>query len=233
MRSTWAQAVASSWSRSLATRVSKACEDARLVEAAHGDDEGEAELRLVGVVELGEAGALGVGQGVEAGAGLLGGGLGRQALRGGELAGEVGVGLEDGEALLRAGGAEGAGEGVGEADGGVVGGAELEVEGALGDPGGVLEDAAEAGDEGVLRQGGGALGDGRARGGGRASGRRSRPRVAIQTLRLGLDVGEEGGEALDAAGAADEAAVEADGHHLRASRPRLRRRGCRRCRGGR
>ena len=149
-------------------------QDARLVEAAHGDDEGEAELRLVGVVELGEAGALGVGEGVEAGAGLLGGGFGGQAFRRRQLAGEVGVGLEDGEALLRAGGAEGAGEGVGEAGGGVVGGAELEVEGALGDPGGVLEDAAVALDEGVLRERGGALGDGRGRVAGCASGRRCR-----------------------------------------------------------
>ena len=62
------------------------------------------------------------------------------------------MGLEDAEALVRGGRAEGAGERVGEADGGVVGRAELEVVGALGDPGGVLEDAAEAGDEGVLRR---------------------------------------------------------------------------------
>ena len=50
-------------------------QDARLVVVAHGDDEGKAELRLVGVVELGEARALGVGQRVEPGAGLLGGRL--------------------------------------------------------------------------------------------------------------------------------------------------------------
>ena len=160
-------------------------QDARLVEAAHGDDEGEAELRLVGVVELGEAGALGVGEGVEAGAGLLGGGFGGQAFGGGQLAGEVGVGLEDGEALVRGGGAEGAGQRAGEAGGGVVGGAELEVEGALGDPGGVLEDAAVALDEGVAGRGwwGASAMAG--------AGWRARqwaamsPRVAIQTL--GLD----------------------------------------------
>ena len=144
----------------------------RLVEAAHGDDEGEAELRGVGVVQLGEAGALGVGEGVEAGAGLLGGEFGGEAFRRRQLAGEVGVGLEDGEALVRARGAEGAGERVGEAGGGVVRRAELEVEGALGDPGGVLEDAAVALDEGVLRERGGALGDGRGRVAGCASGRR-------------------------------------------------------------
>ena len=77
MRSTWAQAVASSLVAVVGDAGLEGLQDARLVEAAHGDDEGEAELGLVGVVELGEAGALGVGQGVEAGAGLLGGRLRR------------------------------------------------------------------------------------------------------------------------------------------------------------
>ena len=77
IRSTSRAAVASSVSRSLARRDSKACRIRVPVEAADGDDEGEAELRLVGVVELGEAGALGVGERVEAGAGLLGGGIRR------------------------------------------------------------------------------------------------------------------------------------------------------------
>ena len=124
------------------------------------------------------------------------------------------MGLEDAEALVGGGGAEGAGEGGVEADRGVVGGAELEVEGALGDPGRVLEDAAEAGDEGVLGEGGRALGDGRRGvagapvGGDLGAG--GEPGVAA-----GVDVVEEAGEAGGAAGAAGEAAVQADRHHLR------------------
>ena len=141
--------------------------------------------------------------------------FGGQALGGGELAGEVGVGVEDAEALFRRGSAEGAGEGGVEAGRGVVGGAELEGVGALGDPGRVLEDAAEAGDEGVAAEGGRGARRSAAPGGGRASGAAISPRVASQAWPRASDVVEEAGEAGGAAGAADEAAVQADRHHLR------------------
>ena len=128
------------------------------------------------------------------------------------------MGVEDAEALLLAGRAEGAGERVAEADRGVVRRAELEVEGALGDPGGVLVDVAEALDELGLREDRRAGGSDRRRrvarapvGGDVAAG--GDPGAA-----LGLDVVDEVGEALDAAGASDEAAVQADRHHLRAAR---------------
>ena len=90
---------------------------------------------MVGVVELGEAVALGVGQGVEAGAGLLGGGLAGKALGRRQFAGEVGVGVEDAEAFVRLAARKARASAQCEARGGVVGGAELELVGALGDPG--------------------------------------------------------------------------------------------------
>src|SRR5688572_3617401 len=66
-------------------------EDGRLGVEPGTDDEGKAELLLVGVVLRGEGGELGVGQLVEAGARLLTRGLGRKLLLLREAAGEVGV----------------------------------------------------------------------------------------------------------------------------------------------
>ena len=61
------------------------------------------------------------------------------------------MGIEHAEPFGLAGGAEDAAERVVQAAGGVVRGAELELIGALGDPGRMLEDAAEVCDEVVAR----------------------------------------------------------------------------------
>ena len=75
-------------------------EDARFVGQAHADDEGEAEFFAIGGVERVEAVELGLGEPVEPGAGLLGGaGLGEAAVDRG-LAGELGMGADQGELLL-------------------------------------------------------------------------------------------------------------------------------------
>ena len=100
-----------------------------------------------------------------------------------------------------------------EAGGGVVGGAELAVEGAFGDPGRVLEDRAEMADElGAVHLGGDEIG--------RLVGMMLGPvagdvdAAGEPDLVLGSDVVEEALEAGEAAGHADEPAVEADAHHL-------------------
>ena len=95
-----AQAVANSLSRVVAEAGVQGGEDHRLGVVADRDDEGEAELLDVGGVELGELAALVVGQRVEAGGRLLGGRGFGQALGGGELAGKIGVGGEDAQALV-------------------------------------------------------------------------------------------------------------------------------------
>ena len=79
MRSTWPQAVSNSVARSLPMRVSNAAEDLVLGLVPHRDDEGKAELRDVGGVELGEQLALLVGQRVEAGGGLFASSIPRSA----------------------------------------------------------------------------------------------------------------------------------------------------------
>ncbi len=134
---------------------------------AHADDEREAEPGVVGVVQAVEARVLGVGQPVEPGAGLLGGGVGGQVAFPRRLAGEVGVAAHQRQPALRRGVADRGGEGVAE---GGEGGERPAPGDGLGDPGRVLEDALEGGDEAggvepvevVEGQGGGSGGHGRA-----------------------------------------------------------------------
>ena len=230
MRSTWAQAVANSVGAVVADAGLEGGEDVGLVEAAHGDDEGEAELRDVGVVELGEAGALGVGQGVEAGAGLLGGRFRRSGAwrRRACRRGRGGRSARRAARPRRRSGRRGRARCAGRSAVSWAGPSSQGV-GALGDPGRVLEDAAEAGDEV------GAVHAPRGAGAGAGAGWRAGPvagdvdAARDPDLVVALDVVDEAGERGGAAGAADQPAVQADRHHLRAARPRPRRRGCRSC----
>ena len=105
---------------------------------------GKPNLVDIGGVELGEQFALGVGQRVEPGGGLFPGRFRRQPLGLRQLAGEVGVGVEHAEPLGLAGRAEDAAQRIVQAAGAVMRGAEFQLEGAFGDPGRMLEDAAEA-----------------------------------------------------------------------------------------
>ena len=100
MRSICSSAVRCSVAASFSRRRSKAARISALLPALDRHDEREAEARLVRVVERGEARALGVGQAVEAGAGLLLAGIGGQPPGAREAAGEVGMGVDQ-RALLR------------------------------------------------------------------------------------------------------------------------------------
>ena len=122
--------------------------------------------------------------------------------------------VEDVEPLLVRGGAEDAAERVVQATGAVVRGAELELMGAFGDPGGMLEYAAEALDEFCARH---ARGPERWR----LVGMRLLPvagdvdAARQPDLLMRLDVGNESLQRRDAAGAADQPAMQADIHHAR------------------
>ena len=126
-------------------------QDLRLVEPPDGDDEGEAEFREIGFVQLREARALRVGQRVEPGGGLLRGRLGGEPPGDGKLAGKVRVGLEDRQPALRSRHAEDGAHGAVQPPCGVLGGADAAVEDRLGDPRGMLEDGTEALDEALPR----------------------------------------------------------------------------------
>ena len=130
--------------RSLVEAGLEGLQDVGLGVVAHGDDEGKAELRDIGVVQRWEVCALGVGQGVEPGGGLFGGGFGGQPLapapacrqgRGGRCS----TPRRSSSLAAR----NTAAQRVVQADGAVMGGAKFQVEGALGDPGRMFEDAAE------------------------------------------------------------------------------------------
>ena len=101
---------------------------------AHRDDEGKSVPRSVSGVQFSEPGAFGIGERVESGAGLFTGRFGGQALGRGQLAGKIGVGTQDGAALVLCGGAEGTGKGAVQASLAIMSGAKLQLEGALGHP---------------------------------------------------------------------------------------------------
>ncbi len=148
MRSTCAQAVANSISRSLSMRVSKASRICALVRPAHGDDEGKAELLDIGVVELVKLARSASVRASRPARGLLGGRFRRQALCRAPACRQG----PDGRSARRAARSSLAprktcAKRAVQADGAVVGGAKAHVEGALGDPGRVLEDAAVVRDE--------------------------------------------------------------------------------------
>ena len=224
MRSTCAQAVRELGGAIVGEPAPRRRRGCRLVVVAHRDDERETELRLVGVVERGEPRALGVGQRVEPGAGLLGGRIPAVSrLRRRELAREVGVGRENAEPLVLAAPTRKArASALCDADGGVVGGAELERVGPLGDPRRMLEDAAEARDE--------VAGASASRAGARARGRRvasAQWRAISQPgrepdARRGPGVVEEPRERRGPARPPDQPAVQADRHHLRRAGRALR-----------
>ena len=123
------------------------------------------------------------------------------------------MGGEHAEPLVGRGGAEGAGQRVLQADSGVMRGPEFKLMRALGDPGAVLEDAAEAGHEGGAVHLGGAL----------ARDRRMRRGPVLGDLQAGgepdalvaADIVEKAFQGLRPAGTPDEAAMQADRHHLR------------------
>ena len=121
-------------------------EDHRLGVVADGDDEGEAEFGHVGGVELGELAAFVVGEGIEAGGGLLGARGFGEALGGCELSRQIGMGGEDAEALLFGCCPKLCAKREVKAGGGIVDWAEFAVEGAFGDPLRMLEDRAEMAD---------------------------------------------------------------------------------------
>ena len=218
MRSTWAQAVASSVARSLAMRVSKAARMSVLVEAAHGDDEREAELGRVGVVQLGEAGALGVGQRVEAGAGLLGGRTRRSGAsaaaslpaRSGWAVSTPSRSSSEAERKARA-------SALCEARRRCRGRGRARARGRARRSRASARRRRRSGrrsPRGPSRSGAGA---GRAPGGGRAQWRAMSIAARDPDPVVGEDVVDEAGEGGGAAGAADQAAVQADRHHLRAA----------------
>ena len=134
-------------SRSLLRRRSNAARISALLRPLTAMMKGKPKLRRVGVVERGEGRALLVGQPVEPGRGLLAGRFGGQPARLGELAGEIGVGLDQGELALGGCRRQGGAQGAMQALGGVGVGGQAGVPGRLGDPGRMLEDVAEGGDE--------------------------------------------------------------------------------------
>ena len=116
---------------------------------AHGDDEGKAEFRDIGIVEGGELRPLRVGQRVQTGAGLFRRAFLRQTFCGGQLARQIGVSGQNAKTLLRRRGAKDAGQCIVQSDRAVMRGAKLQIVGAFGDPGGMLENTAIARDEGA------------------------------------------------------------------------------------
>ncbi len=123
-------------------------ENGRLGVVANGDDEGETELRHVGGVQFLELRALVIGERIETGARLFRRrGVG-EALRLRELAGKIGVRDEHAQPFLLAWpcGTDCEARSAGPLAVSLAG-RELAVERALGDPGGMLEDRAEMTDE--------------------------------------------------------------------------------------
>ena len=127
-------------------------EDVVLGLAPHRDDEGEAELRDIGGVELGERVALGVGQRVEPGGGLLVRSIPAvRRLAAASLPARSGWAFSTPSRSSSVAARNTRHSALCRPPARVVGGAELQLEGAFGDPGRMLEDAAEQRDEIVSR----------------------------------------------------------------------------------
>ena len=122
-------------------------QDVRLGLALHRQDEGEAKARLIGVIQLREPPPLRIRQHVEPGGGLLLRGVLREAPGRVQLPGEIGMGVDERELPLLRGGAHDRRHIGMQALGCVASGAEPVVIGTLRHPGGMFENAAEAGDE--------------------------------------------------------------------------------------
>ena len=145
MRSTWAQASANSVALSLVEAACEGGEDRGLGVVAHGDDEGKADVWRHRRRSVGEAGALGVGQRVEAGARPV-----RRSMSAVSRLAAASLPARSGWARQhrhRARSAEAARNTRASAFckpvGAVMGRAELQQPGAVGDPGRMFEDAAD------------------------------------------------------------------------------------------
>ena len=201
---------------SFSSPLSEGIENAGLVMVTHGDDEGKTELLCIGIIEFGEGLPFVIGECIEAGTCLLGGGLLRKPSCCSQLAGEIRVGLEHTEAAVFVCGAKTPGQCIVEAGGAVMGGAQLEVVGFFGNPRRVLENATERLDEGLS-----------------VHRRRTLPwcgRMMFVPMSGDVDpackpdaivafrVVDETAKCLNAARPADQPAVEPNRHHLRSTR---------------